>query len=92
MNSTYSSEELISSSKLVKNFWLYLSKLKEHNIEKIWILKNNKVDAVILSSEDFDIITELLEHLEIYHELKDRLKNDDFIDANEILNKFNLYV
>jgi hypothetical protein len=46
---TYSTEELVSSSIISKNFGKYLSKISNKEIDKIGILKNNKLDAVILS-------------------------------------------
>ncbi len=89
---TYSIEELISSSKLIKNFWWYISKIKTHEIEKIWVLKNNKLDAIIISVEEYEILTELLEHIDISNSIKDRLNKSDFVDANIILEKFSLSV
>jgi PHD/YefM family antitoxin component YafN of YafNO toxin-antitoxin module len=85
---TYSTEELVSSSVISKNFWAYLSKISNNEIDKIWVLKNNKLDAVIISIETYDFFQELYEHIEIYNSIKDRLNNNDFIDWNTILKNF----
>ncbi len=63
--STYSTEELVSSSKLVKNFWWYLEKISNNQFEKIGILKNNKLEAVIISPETYDLFEDFLEDIEI---------------------------
>lgn len=89
---TYTTEELISSSKLIKNFWAYISKVSSHELDKIWVLKNNKLDAVIISWDTYDLFEELLEYIEIFDSIKDRVKSDDFIDWDELLKEFDLTV
>ncbi len=62
---TYSTEELVSSSIISKNFGRYLSKISNKEIDKIGILKNNKLDAVILSAWEYENMIDLLEDLEM---------------------------
>jgi len=88
----YTTDELISSSKLAKNFWWYISKINNNEIEKIWVLKNNKLDAVIISVETYDLFSNFLEDLEIYNSIKNRMNKSDFVEANSVLNKFNLSI
>lgn len=57
---TYSTDELVSSSVISKNFWAYLSKVSNNEIEKIWVLKNNKIVAVILSTEEYENLVKLI--------------------------------
>lgn len=85
---TYSTDELVSSSVISKNFWAYLSKVSNNEIEKIWVLKNNKVDAVIIPVETYEYFQDLFEHIEIYNSIKERLDDNDFIDWNTMLKKF----
>lgn len=87
---TYSIEELVSSTILVKNFSSYLTKIKNHEINKVWILKNNKLDAVLISKEDYDRVFDILEHIEIYDSIKDRIKSNSTVWFDEMLNKFNI--
>ena len=75
---TFQADELISSTKLVRNFWAVLGKMKNHSISKLWILKNNDLEAVILSREEYDSIIEYIEDLEDIALIKERLKNDDW--------------
>ncbi len=85
---TYSTDELISSSVISKNFWAYLSKVSNNEIEKIWVLKNNKVDAVIIPVETYEYFQDLFEHIEIYNSIKERLDDNDFVDWNTMLKIF----
>ncbi len=85
---TYSTDELISSSVISKNFWAYLSKVSNNEIEKIWVLKNNKVDAVIIPVETYEYFQDLFEHIEIYNSIKERLDDNYFVDWNTMLKIF----
>lgn len=71
---TYTTEELVSSSVISKNFGRYLSKISNNEIDKIWILKNNKLDAVIVSAEEYENMIDLLEDSEMQRNAKN-LKN-----------------
>jgi PHD/YefM family antitoxin component YafN of YafNO toxin-antitoxin module len=61
---TYGSNELISSSELAKKFGLYLTQIKEHSVEKLAILKNNKIEAVMISKDDYEAMCEALKKVE----------------------------
>ena len=61
---TYGSNELISSSELAKKFGSYLSQISKHSVEKLAILKNNKVEAVMISKEEYEAMCEALKRVE----------------------------
>lgn len=61
---TYSSNELISSSEFAKKFGLYLSSIKENTMDKIAILKNNKVEAVLISKDEYESMVEATREVE----------------------------
>ncbi len=72
---TYATNELIPSSEFAKKFGSYLSQIKESTIDKIAVLKNNKVEAVLVSKDDYERMSEaleLLEHQEIYKTIQER--------------------
>lgn len=72
---TYATNELIPSSEFAKKFGSYLSQIKESTLDKIAVLKNNKVEAVLVSKDDYERMCEaleLLEHQEIYNIVKER--------------------
>ena len=61
---TYSTNELISSSEFAKKFGTYLAKIKDNSVEKLAILKNNKVEAVIISKDEYESMKEALKEVE----------------------------
>jgi len=52
----YNSNELFSATEISKNFAKITSKLSKKELEKIGILKNNKLDFILLKSDDFEEI------------------------------------
>ena len=61
---TYGANELISSSELAKKFGSYLSQISKHSVEKLAILKNNRVEAVIISKDDYEAMCETIKKVE----------------------------
>ncbi len=61
---TYSTNELISSSEFAKKFGTYLAQIKDNSVEKLAILKNNKVEAVIISKDEYESMKETLKQIE----------------------------
>lgn len=54
----YNANELFSATEVAKNFATITSKLYKKELKKIGILKNNKLDFILLKSEDFEKIIE----------------------------------
>jgi len=50
----YTSQELVSSSDFSKKFGTYLAQLKTNMVDKIAILKNNNIEAVLVSKDDYE--------------------------------------
>ena len=61
---TYSTNELVSSSEFAKKFGTYLAQIKDNSVEKLAILKNNKVEAVIISKDEYENMKEALTQIE----------------------------
>ena len=61
---TYSTNELIPSSEFAKKFGTYLAQIKDNTVEKLAILKNNKVEAVIISKDEYENMKEALKQIE----------------------------
>lgn len=71
----YTSNELVPSSEFAKQFGRYLSQVTTSTIDKFAILKNNRIEAVLVSKDDYERMQEaleLLEHTAIYEEIKQR--------------------
>jgi len=91
----YTSNEMISTTEVAKKFGQVISMITEHTIDKMAILKNNKIEAVVISKDEYERlkeIEELSEHFQIYNILKDRkdAPESEYIDGNEVLKKFDL--
>ena len=61
---SYATNELIPSSEFAKRFGTYLSQIKGNTVEKLAILKNNKVEAVIVSKVEYEAMQEALKKQE----------------------------
>jgi PHD/YefM family antitoxin component YafN of YafNO toxin-antitoxin module len=61
---TYATNELIPSSEFAKKFGTYLSLIKNSTVTKLAILKNNKVEAVLISKEEYEAMQEALKKVE----------------------------
>jgi prevent-host-death family protein len=90
----YTQDELASATEISKQFGEYISKVKNGLVDKIGVLKNNKLNAVILSVEEYERMSEamdLLEDMSIYEEIKNRLaSNQKLLDGNDVLKKHGL--
>ncbi|MCW8837421.1 MAG: type II toxin-antitoxin system Phd/YefM family antitoxin [Thiovulaceae bacterium] len=74
----YKSNELVPSSEFAKKFGSYLTQIKEHSVDKLAILKNNKVEAVLISKDEYEMMSELLklvESKELLASIKSGLKD-----------------
>ena len=58
----YQQNELISSTELVKKFSDVMKRIREKSVAKIGVLKNNKLEAVVISTQEY-------EHLKALEEL-----------------------
>ena len=58
----YQKKELISATELAKKFGQVMTQIKEKSVDKIGVLKNNKLEAVVISTEEY-------EHLKMIEDL-----------------------
>lgn len=61
---SYATNELISSSDFAKKFGSYLGQIRENAVEKLAILKNNKVEAVLISKDEYEKMAEAMKIVE----------------------------
>ncbi|MEJ2500769.1 MAG: prevent-host-death protein [Campylobacterales bacterium] len=80
---TYGSNELISSSELAKKFGSYLAQISKHSVDKFAILKNNKVEAVMISKDEYEAMCEALKKLEAQQFLASVEKGLDDIEKGK---------
>jgi len=90
----YAANELIPSSEFAKRFGTYLSQITTNSIDKLAILKNNRVEAVLVSKEDYERMSEALEYVdnqEIATMIKERTaKPYKTVSQEEMLKSLNI--
>ncbi len=50
----YSREEIMSSSEVVRNFGAVLNSVVQHRREKVAIVRNNRLEAVLLAADVYE--------------------------------------
>jgi PHD/YefM family antitoxin component YafN of YafNO toxin-antitoxin module len=55
----YKENELVSATELVKKLGRFISRIKNNEIDKIGVLKNNRLEAVIISTEEYEFLKRL---------------------------------
>ncbi len=76
----YTEKELQSATNIARNFGKLLESLKSGSLDKIAVLRNNKLDAVIIPVEEYNRLCEkesLAEHAEIFKIINDRMGNSN---------------
>lgn len=86
----FTRKEVISATQVVRQFSEIISSLNNHQREKVAIIKNNEMQAVILPIEEYEILkeqAEFAEHLEIYNMVKQREKTpkSEYIPWEDVL-------
>jgi hypothetical protein len=90
----FKNDELISSSALTRGFGDYLNRLSSNQLDKIAVLRNNKVEAIVLSLDEYEKLYahyDKIEHFEIAELVSKRLgKEYTPIKFEDILNEFGM--
>ena len=95
---SYSKNELLSITDFTKSISKILGDIKERTIEKVGVLKNNKLEAVVISTDEYERLKELeelintIEHKEIYNIVQNRINTSksDYISMEDMAKKFNI--
>ena len=95
---SYTQNELLSITDFTKSLSKVLGDIKEHTIEKVGVLKNNKLEAVVISTDEYERLKEIenimdmLEHKEIYQTIQNRKETSksEFLSLDEMSKKFNI--
>ena len=91
----YAQNELASSTEISKQFGYYLSNISNGVVEKLAVLKNNKIEAVIIPTVIYENLINLLEEkedIEILKTIEKRLETpkENYFDGNKVLKELNL--
>ena len=94
----YAQNELFSITDFTKQIGSVVNSIKEHSFEKIGILKNNKLEAVVISTDEYERLKALeeefilAEHTQIYNILQDRKDTplSEYISMEDMAKKFDI--
>lgn len=89
---TYAREEIMSSSEVVRNFGSVMTSIAGHKREKIAIIRNNRMEAVLVPIDEYERmqeICEIAEQFELYGIIADRGKTppEQYVSLAEALEK-----
>ena len=95
---SYTKNELLSITDFTKSISKILGDIKERTIEKVGVLKNNKLEAVVISTQEYERLKELeelmnnIEHKEIYEIIQSRsnTQKSEYISIDDMAKKFNI--
>jgi PHD/YefM family antitoxin component YafN of YafNO toxin-antitoxin module len=97
---TYAESELFSVTEFSKQLSSLVKKIKNNSMKKIGILKNNRLEVVVISTEEYSRLKELESQIQsaeledIYKSIKDRKKTpkSEYISLDEMAEKFDIDV
>ena len=92
---TYTKEEILPSSVISKNFGGILDQLRKKKLKKVAVIRNNKMEAIIIPINEYEFIkqaSDYLERLDIYNKVKDRMKDpiENAIPFEDILKELGI--
>ena len=96
----YAKNELFSITDFTKQIGSVVNSIREHSLEKIGILKNNKLEAVVISTDEYERLkaieeqVELAEHTQIYNIIDTRKDTplSEYISEEDMAKKFGINI
>jgi PHD/YefM family antitoxin component YafN of YafNO toxin-antitoxin module len=94
----YAQSELFSITDFTKQIGSVVGSIKAHSLEKIGILKNNKLEAVVISTDEYEHLkaleeqVELAEHTKIYNMIEQRKETplSEYVSEEDMAKKFGI--
>ena len=94
----YAQNELFSITDFTKQIGNAIGSIREHSLEKIGILKNNKLEAVVISTDEYERLKgleeqyELAEHTQIYNQVLERKKTpaSEYVTMQDLAKTFDI--
>ena len=92
---TFTKDEIVPSTKVSRNLSSLLNKLKNHQLEKIAVIRNNEMEAILLPIQEYELMQTLLEQDEyktLYSIIKEREQTPNFsyISFDAVLSDLNI--
>lgn len=100
MTVKYAPNELLSITDFTKKIAAILKGIKEESCEKIGILKNNKLEAVVISTDEYErlksleMLFETMEHQQIFETIQARKQTplSSYLSLEALAQKLNIDV
>lgn len=100
MTVKYAPNELLSITDFTKKIAAILKGIKEQSCEKVGILKNNKLEAVVISTDEYErlksleALFETMEHQQIFETVQARkqIPLSSYLSLEDLAKKFNVDV
>ena len=100
MTVKYAPNELLSITDFTKKIAAILKGIKEQSCEKVGVLKNNKLEAVVISTDEYERLKSLeelfeaMEHQHIFETIQARKETplSSYIPLEALAQKFNIDV
>ena len=94
----YAKNELYSITDFTKQIGTVIKSIKDNTLEKIGILKNNKLEAVVISIDEYERLKEieeqfeLAEHKAIYTAVQNRKDTpvSEYVSMEDMAKKFDV--
>jgi len=88
----YENNELIPSSEFAKKFGSYLAQIKDHTVDKLAVLKNNRIEAVLVSKDEYEKMQnayELVEDMQLDKMVEERSSTprEEYISMEDMAQK-----
>jgi len=98
MTVKYAPNELLSITDFTKKIAAILKGIKEQSCEKVGILKNNKLEAVVISTDEYErlksleALFETMEHQQIFDTIQARKQTplSSYLSLEALAQKFNV--
>jgi PHD/YefM family antitoxin component YafN of YafNO toxin-antitoxin module len=95
---SYAQNELLSITDFTKSLSKVLGDIKSSALEKVGVLKNNKLEAVVISTDEYERLKgienmmESLEHKEIFETIQSRVSTpkSEYIGIDDMAKRFDI--
>lgn len=89
----YSENELYSITDFAKKLSSIVKGIKESSIEKVGILKNNKLEVVVIASEEYSRLKDIEQKSKIKKSKKvQEAKTPEYLSIDDMAKKFNIKI
>jgi len=92
---TFTRDEIVPSTKVSRNLSSLLNKLKTHQLEKVAVVRNNEMEAILIPIQEYELMQALLEkdeYKDIYSIIKEReeLPTSKYVSFESVLSNLNI--